>query len=147
MAYNPPKGPGKGPGNGNPAKPFGTGQDAKAASELGVKARMRKWREEHPEGVAKPGTVSKKQLRDYMASGMPDVIDKAFEVALDDKAPKQFDAIKMLTEQHLGRPMQAVELSGKDGGDVNIGVIRRVIIDPGSNEGGAPANADRKSVV
>jgi hypothetical protein len=120
LAYSPAKGPGKGPGNGNAKKTFGKDVDPKAAQAkaTGVRAKMREWRKAHPEWQGNPAAVSKKELRDYIASGIPDVIDKAFEVALDDKAPKQFEAIKMLTEQHLGRPAQAVEVSGKDGGGI-----------------------------
>lgn len=121
-------GPAKGHGNGKPRAAPLNGQNSAARPRDGkgkfMAAKMRGWRETHPEWAEKPTGPSKKAIRDYISSGIPDVIDKAFTLAMDDMAPKHFDAIKMLTEQHLGRPAQAVEVSGAEGGPLQVQIVR-----------------------
>ena len=117
-------GPAKGAGNGNPKAPPVNGSNSRNTPRESdgkfVAAKLRKWREEHPSWQERPAGPSKKELREYVAGAMPDVIDKAIEIALDDNQPKQFEAIKMLTEQHLGKPSQALEIGGADGGPLKI---------------------------
>lgn len=126
MSHNPPRGPGKGPGNESAAKPFGTAQDAKAASDKGVaervtaRERMRLWREEHPEWQAKPGAVSKKDLREYFNGIAPDAIDRIDAIVQDPEHAKHAEVILKVVEHALGRPTQAVELSGPDGDAVEL---------------------------
>lgn len=116
------KGPAKGAGTPTPkAAPFTKVTGAAAGK---VSQRMRAWRKEHPEWQDKPTGPSKKDIRDYIGSGIPDVIDKAFEIAADDASTKQFDAIKMLTEQAIGRPAQAIEVGGVDGKPFSIEIVK-----------------------
>lgn len=147
MAHNPPRGPGKGPGNGSAAKPFGTAQDAKVASEKGVaeritaRERMRRWTEAHPDAEKKPETLSRKAIRFMLEDGAPDALQRLHDEMTDPTSPKGVEAAKHWLDHTIGKPMQGVELSGPEGGEIQIGVIRRVIVDPGNNDGGAPANA------
>jgi hypothetical protein len=107
-------GPAKGTGSTKPRHAnFKPGAEAKAANAASqtVKQKLRAWREAHPDWEARPAGPSKKEIRDYIASAIPDVIDKAVQIALDDRAPKQFEAVNALMQQHLGRPSQAVDLT------------------------------------
>lgn len=116
------KGPAKGASTAKPkAAPFNS-ETGKAARAIATK--MRKWRQAHPEWADKPTGPSKKDIRDYIGSGIPDVIDKAFDIALDDAHPKQFEAVKALTEQAIGRPAQAVEIGGTDGAPFRIEIVK-----------------------
>jgi hypothetical protein len=111
MAYSPPKGAGKGPGNGSPkAAPF-TSETAKVAAEkaIGVREKMRKWREAHPEWQPKPEEITAAQLRKYARSKVPAYIDKVEEIALNDEHPKQVEALRIGIEQGIGRPPQGAE--------------------------------------
>ena len=87
--------------------------EALAAKRERDRVARAEWHATHPEynGLS----LSPKQVREYILSGLPPVIDKAFEIAHDDNHPRQMDAIKMLQEQ-AGKPAQ--EVTGKDGGAI-----------------------------
>lgn len=112
MAFNPPKGAGKGPGNNASHRPLDTSPEKqRERSQKGklIQAKMRAWREAHPEWQPAPEMVSRKQIRDYILSKVPDAIDKAETIAHDDHHPKQAEAIKLLVEHGIGRPPQDIE--------------------------------------
>ena len=121
---NPPGGPGKGPGNGSaPAKPFGSpDNDASAAGKLSghVRRQMRDWRKEHPEWENKSSLPSTKQIRDYVMGLAPDAVDVLGNILHDAAHPKQAEVALALLQHAIGRPAQAVELSGKDGAPIEI---------------------------
>lgn len=76
------------------------------------------WSASNPNAEKKPGTLSKKQINDVMLEGTPDALQAVRDVMTNDKHPKQIEAAKIWIEHAIGRPMQAVELSGKDGGPI-----------------------------
>ena len=119
------KGPAKGAGRVIPRKPF-TKENAAEMSAKGVAMRQkfRQWRKEHPEWQEKPGQLSKKDVRDYLNGSTLDAVDAAVQIALDPKHPRSFDAQKFIIEQKIGRAVQAVELTGKDGGPVEVNDAR-----------------------
>ena len=122
------KRPAMGKGRGGPAKgasahkslrmaaPFDSDtayQGHEKAKETFAKRRAAReqWRRDHPEfeGV---NSLSPKQTREYLAMGLPPLLDKLLDIGLDDDHPRQIDAIKIATEQVAGRPPQAIEHSG-----------------------------------
>lgn len=125
-------GPAKGPGHGGPAKGPGfprelwTPEKAREMAQKAVVARAQKrerekqaraeWHAANPEygGVS----LSPKQVREYIAGGIPPLIDKAFEMAHKDGDPNQFKALEMLVSQGIGKAPQ--EVTGKDGAPLAI---------------------------
>lgn len=133
MAYNPPKGAGKGPGNGNPkgapftidtaaqANSLSRNQTIKArataivASE-GVsflRAKARAWRELYPEAAAQKDRDN--EIKDMIRAGTEDALLAMHEIVLDTSHKDRLAAAKAWVEHDLGRPKQAVELANKDG--------------------------------
>lgn len=93
----------------------------KIMGETGIgfrKARARAWREFHPEWEGKEDQLSPKDVRGYIMSGIPDVIDAAFRIAADPKHPRQWDAIKGLVDQGIGKAPGSLDVNAK--GDITI---------------------------
>ena len=135
-------GPAKGEGSKKPRGAAFTSDNARemqmrAAAKMrenisARQAEIEQWHRDNP--GFENAVLSPKQVRDYIRRDIQVDIDKAKEIASDNKNPRQLDAIKFLTEHGIGKPKETIELSGEDGGPVQIQEIRRVIVNPGDKD-------------
>lgn len=73
-------------------------------------------------------TKERGEVMRLMREHAPAAVAKLLE-GLDDPKRVNF-SIEMILAYALGKPKQAVEISGEDGGAIGFEVIRRVIVDP-----------------
>ena len=90
-----------------------------------------------PGSGRKPGKVSKAKLdiAERARTHGPAALKTLAEIMQDTDAPHnaRVSAANALLDRGYGRPMQAVEMTGKDSGPIAItGVVRR-IVDPAGN--------------
>lgn len=65
-----------------------------------------------------------------MQEHAPTAIEKLI-LGLQDKDPKQVKfSVEMILAYAYGKPKQAIEVSGEEGGPIGFELIRRVIVDP-----------------
>ncbi len=126
--------PGK--GNGNPIKQFGPDNDPHVASKKGVfvRKKMAEWRKNNPDA---PLTDSerKRMIKSILREGTPDALNALHDVILDPEHKDHVTAAKTWVEHDIGRPMQAVELTGENGGAVQlINRIELVPVEPVSKD-------------
>ena len=124
-------GPAKGEGSKKPRGAAFTSDNAremqlKAAAKMrenieARKAEMAQWHSLHPEygGAA----LSPKQQRDYIATGLPPVIDVVIADAKDREYGGRHHAQKLLFDKVIPNVPQAIELSGPDGKPLEISAV------------------------
>jgi hypothetical protein len=81
---------------------------------------MAAWTAANPDAEKKPETPSTKVIRAMVAEMSPDALQAIKEILADKRHPKRFEAANAIMQQHIGKPMQAVELGNGDGGPLRI---------------------------
>lgn len=150
MAFNPPGGKGKGPGNGNARKNFTPetartlGRPARSKNQMLIaraqelmaaddslrflKAKTMAWEELYPDEAAEKDRERK--LKAMLSVASEDALEAMHEIVEDKTHKDRASTARALFEHKMGKAKQAVELTGKDGGALEVKEIRRVIVDP-----------------
>ncbi len=92
-----------------PGKPFAPGQSGNPGGRLKIKT----------------------EFQAAMENSVPAAVKVLIDGLSSDKIKHVEWAAELILAYAVGKPKQAVELSGQDGNPIGIEVIRRVIVDPG----------------
>jgi hypothetical protein len=123
-AYNPPRGPGKGVGNGNPKTTLDTSPEkqrerSEKAQGSFLARRMAAWREEqernNPDYQGPPKPLSRPEIEALARSHAPDAIEVLVNVATSERtaAVARVTAANSLLDRGYGKPRETVDMTTK----------------------------------
>ena len=79
--------------------------------------KFKKGQSGNPKGRPRVADVFRDRCRDFMSD---EGWEKLKSIAINGKKKDQFRALELIAAYAYGKPKQGVELSGEDGGNINI---------------------------